>query len=336
MTFISTIDMVRLSAGQFAGMKHVNIYGRNNDIGTATTPETIWSSSGLITPPTAARRHDIKSNSVQDKGTLIETGTIKTVNVLSDGNIQIGDTAATFVTNGAAVGDALLNDTAFDHSVIVSVDSETQITVQPFHDDKDLTLLDTYRVVQQNGTGAAVAHIFGLDGSCNEAGEFIIMNGKTNVATINSYIRINDFHTDLAGSGNKNADYMTATAQTDATVTSYIAQGDGKAAQAFYTVPNGKTAFVTNIWLEALRPGTTGQAMVSAELRQTKFIPEGSVRILEEPIGVSLEGSSFNQKDFKPFKVFKQRTDIWLQCDYVTDNNMIVSGGFDIILVDNE
>jgi len=324
------------STGKEVGFSHINKFGRNKDIDQGTTPETIWSKSGSYTLLTVEQFQDVKSTSGNDTGVVSSSSNIVTsFLILPSGNISLMCAASTFVSDGLAVGAMLINQTVIDHSIVVEVVSETNVIVQPMHDFDALATGNLLDFIMSTGTGAAVLHIFGLDKNCNQQREFLVLDGTNNVRTKHKYLRTNRAHTDLTGSNRINMGSISLTGIIDSTVSAYIDAGDGQTLQAIYTVPNGKTAYMTNVNLSSHRIGTTSNSMVSVTLRINKFIPEGHIAIVEDTFSVSTVGSSSFQRAYSPYKVFKQRTDIWLQVDYSTDNNMNVSGGFDIILEDN-
>lgn len=338
-------DILSISTNQLDGYSFFQKFGRNQDIDSGTVPETVWALGGMYVPPTAARTHQVSSSSVTDAGSGVTSGNITSFNILDNGCIEVVDTGATFVTDSVSVGDAIIDNTRTDHSVVVSIDSETQITIQPLHDNKEskqnLTVRaafvgNDYDIITPTSTGAAIIHIIGLDGNLDEIEEFVITNGTNDVATSMQYLRINRAHIDLAGSANVNVGDISIIADTDATTSAYIAAGDGQTLQLFYSVPNNKTAFMTNISMGTHRIGPVANTMASASLRTTTFIPEGNIDIVEDTLATVLRGTTTSQKFYEPYKIFKQRTDIWLQVDYVSDNNINVSGSFDIILIDND
>lgn len=182
------------------------------------------------------------------------------------------------------------------------------------------------------GTGARTIRVIGLDSSFNEAQEDIIMNGTSNVATIIAYTRIYRMYLLTAGSGETNAGAITATAQTDATVTASIAAGAGQTLMAVYTVPTAKTAYMTLFYTSINYP-----AAAAAEIRLYARGPVDTAdapRRLRHITGVFSDGGSVHTY-FQPPKVFVQKTDIWLQVTSVTNDNTDISGGFDLYLVDN-
>jgi hypothetical protein len=330
-TYIGSKDiMLEIAREKVPGMSHVNKFGRNPDIDTATTPEDIWDVGGLYVPPTQGRTHDIASSSANDAGTLVSSGT-----ATGGSTTTLVDTGATFVSDGVAVGDAVLNDTDIDHSIVKTVDSETQLTLEPTHHLVSFASGKSYRVVTPASTGASVIHIFGLDSNLAEQEEFIITNGIANVATVNTYARIWRMHTDGAASRiTNNVGNITATAQVDATVTAQITAALGQTLTTFYTVPAGKTGYIPHFY-GSIRQPTVG-SFAELSLRQTKFaVPDGAGSIVEHYIGLATDGSSYVPQEFRPYKVFYERTDVWIRCESVSANNTSIDAGFDIILVDN-
>lgn len=104
-------------------------------------------------------------------------------------------------------------------------------------------------------TGARTIVIEGLDANYEEISETVIMNGQTAVLTTNSYLRVNRMSVATTGSTNSNEGiiYASTGAQTAgvpdvaATIRMTIAVGEGESRAALYTVPAGKTAYVTNV-----------------------------------------------------------------------------------------
>ena len=102
------------------------------------------------------------------------------------------------------------------------------------------------------GTGARTIFVQGLDASYNEIGEFITMNGQTQVATTKQYLRVYRAYVVTAGSGAQNAgDIYIGTSGATAGVptgTFYakITAAEGQTLMAVYTVPAGKTLYIAN------------------------------------------------------------------------------------------
>lgn len=338
---LSIDSMLQISRGAVIGISHVNKFGRNPIIDTATDPEDIWDAGGLWVPPTAARTHNIASSSANDAGTVVSTGTADT----GSNTTTLYDASADFVGDGVAAGDVVLNDTNTDHSVVSSVTDANTLALEHTHhhhkgffshESVGFNDGDTYRVVTPASTGASVIHVYGLDSDMYEAEEFIVMNGTNNVATTRTYWRIYRLHNDGAASRTvSNVGNITATAVTDATVTAQINAGNGGTGMAMYTVPKGKTAYMTNFYGSMTQKTAANSADIT--LRQTKFAgPGGAGSVVEHFESVNNAGTSHFQNFFIPYKRFEEQTDIWVRCDEVTANATSISAGFDLILVDNQ
>jgi len=334
---LSHIDpALAIAEGEIAGHSHINKFGRIENIDTTDAPVDIVNGlTGLYSVlKTAARTHQCKSVSAQDIGAVRSSGTITTT---STDKTELIDSSATFISDGVAVGDPVLNDTQFDHTTVESIVSETELVLVGYHDGQLSTIGDTYRVVQRTGTGTAVLHITkGILSTGYHGGEFIILNGTTNVPTVNTYWRINRCHADGTGSNDSNVGRITVTADTEGYVTAAIEIGKGQTQMAFDTVPRGKTGYITNYYGNIGRQGKTAAAMFDIELYFRKFITaNGTGKIVEHDMSVAVDGTSHSHHCFNPYKTVKELTDVWLTVSGLTDNGTYISAGFDMILVDS-
>jgi len=307
----------------------VSKFGHNEDVDTGTVPETLWDGGGIYLPPTEPRIHNIKSSSIEDAGSVVSSGTAtSTSNSLIDGT-------ATFISDGVAVLDAVLDDTGGDHSYVTAVVSETELTLAPMHHNGVITIGNSYRVVNATGTGASVVHIKrGIDSNKNFKTEFIVMNGTTDVATPAEYWRINRSHVDgLADQpyGSKNVGDITFTAATDATVTALIKAGHGQTLTVFDTVPTGYYGLIYS-WYAGITRDSTKAAAGSVELIQVPYCfdqPFGS-RIFDE---LPINSASLSTRKYSIPRKIEQETDVYINVTNVSDNNLRISGGFDLVLV---
>ena len=97
-------------------------------------------------------------------------------------------------------------------------------------------------------TGAREIEVFGLDRNGVEAFEFILMNGQSNVPTVREYIMIYRMSAVDWGSGEVNAGAITATADTDSTVTASITATNNQTGMAIYQIPADHEGYMTNFW----------------------------------------------------------------------------------------
>jgi len=318
--------------GKYPGYSAIEKFGHNGDIDTGTTPEDVWDGGGLWVPPTAARTHDIVSTVAADVGVVRASGT-----ATGGSTTTLVDSGATF-TLSVSAGDVVINDTTVEHSVVVSV-TDTTLTTEPTrHSGVLASSGDSYRVVDATSTGASIVHIkSGLDSDFTPQQEFIVMNGTTDVPTVNTYYRIDRMHLDAAASGSaSNVGTITATAQTDATVTCQIDPAEGQTLMAIYTIPKGVTAYLYRLWGSLGRKGSSADALVDCQLWVTPHARSGkSGGRVAYPLNMNARGNSFMEQAFKTAPKFEHETDLVVRCIYTSDSNIKISAGFDLILVDD-
>lgn len=112
------------------------------------------------------------------------------------------------------------------------------------------------------GTGAQQVEVHGLDANYVEISELITTNGTTAVATVNSYIRINNFHVMQVGSGGVAAGDITLQSVGGATIYNKIAAGGNMCLQSHITIPANKTGFIHKIAMGAVTVNTNTSARI--------------------------------------------------------------------------
>lgn len=314
---------------QYSNIQHRNIFGLQLDADTGTVPVDVWSIAKTYTPPTSAQTIDVTAGA-NDAGALRSTGLITTASIN-----QIVDSAANFVADGVVSGDIVLNDTTQEHSIVVSVASPNILDVLPMHHGNINEIGDTYRIVQVKGTGAAVVQIReGLDASLNMQSEFIILDTTNIVSTVNQYSRINLAQIHGVGSDGKNSGDVDFTAQIDGTLTAQIPAGYGQSTNTFYTVPRGYDAFITNIYASLYRSGVAKDAMAQMSVYERLYDGLGygsNGDWIRGTWGVSVFGAS--GKPYQPYIKISEYSDVWIRVEDVSDDNSVISAGYDIILV---
>jgi len=174
------------------------------------------------------------------------------------------------------------------------------------------------------GTGARTVKIFGLDANFDEIAEILTLDGITNVPTTKEYTRIYRMEVKTAGSGGSNAGTITATADTDGTVTSSIGVGDNQSQMAIYTIPRGyegRMKFL-DIHIDPTNAVTVTLKMLSRKNGspwRTRF------RTLHS------NGAPSEHHEFFPGKLFEEREDIVIEITSSV-NNLEVSSSFDLEL----
>ena len=183
------------------------------------------------------------------------------------------------------------------------------------------------------GTGARTLKVFGLTAwNADEVSEDITLNGTTNVATANQYVIIHRMRVMTKGASGPNVGKITATADTDATVTAQINAGEGQTQMAIYGVPSTKNAYMSAYYASAIKAGLSVSAAISLlvnpepDTELTKFL-------VKHTNGIMTDGATYIRHDFDPYFKVSGPAIIKLQGN-ASANNTDVSGGFDLILED--
>jgi len=112
-----------------------------------------------------------------------------------------------------------------------------------------------------------------------------------------------------------------------------ITAGNNQTLMAIYTVPAGKTAYITNYYCN-MNPATNKDPtsmQMRVMSRDNAAVQAPRVR---HTIGLSNTGNSYVQQEFVPYKTFTEKTDIYIDGAPV-GKAADISAGFDLILVDN-
>lgn len=218
---------------------------------SVTTTETdIWSYSATqaayVFCASAETWEVLSSDNTKDKVTTIHDGGAAT----SGSTTSITVTGENFNTTTIA-GDYIIIDkggTTPEWGVITTVNSDTQLTFSAgLSSGGSAASRTTYHILDKSSyTGAQAVRITGLDSTYAEISEIVILNGTTVVATTKSFFRVNSFRVVLAGTDTKPTGNLTLRASADTPVYSYITAGFTRARNNMYTVPLGKTLYVTS------------------------------------------------------------------------------------------
>lgn len=186
------------------------------------------------------------------------------------------------------------------------------------------------------GVGARTIRVYGLTSwDTAEVYEDIIMNGTTIVPTTNSYVIIHRMEVLTKGATSSNVGIIKATAQTDNTITAQVRVGQGQTQMAIYGVPSIQTAYIGLLYAYGNRAGGVAAAAVDVNLSVN---PEPDVELLnfitKQTFGLQTTGTSGLPFPYLLPKKIDSPAIIKMS---VTSgaNNIDVSAGFDLILVDN-
>ena len=324
-----TLDyFFEVGRGNVPGHSFINQSGENPDIDTASGFEDVWDGGGTYVAPTTARLHDIASTSANDAGTVVSSG------IATGGTtVTIIDLAATFVTDGVAVGDNMLNDTNVQSGTVTEVTSETTLTMagrmrNPNDGTDGLANQsgNAYRVVSNASTGTSVVHVLGNNISFLRQEEFVVLNGTSNVVTTKTWRR--QYRARTFGPGATGAvGTISSTAQTDGTISFQILVGNNHTLMAIFTESLDKFGHLHKWWGSLSKK--TG-AISNLRLRAGTL---GGVSFVIQSRSIDNSGKSdFDYKWPTPVPL-PGGVDVWVEADTDT-NNTGVSAGMDIISID--
>jgi len=244
MSYIGTKDyLLEVAKRNIEGSTAYRQFGFNSNIGT-TLEDITDSGIAVIDMPLTALAMDVVSSSASDYGSLLTSGTA----TAGGTSTILYDTTKDFVALGVVAGDLVLNDTQGQFGNIKTV-ATTSLTMEtPLDNGFTWATSDAYRIVDKSagGVGAQVVEAHGLDGDFNEIEEFIITNGTTKVSTVHNYRRINNFHSIFAGTGITVGNIDISQTATPTKIMDRIGAGGNMSLQAFFTIPLGKTGYITD------------------------------------------------------------------------------------------
>ena len=181
-------------------------------------------------------------------------------------------------------------------------------------------------------------NIQGLDSDYNLVSQTVTLNGQTRVALTTSLIRVfrayNDNSADLSGHVMIYVNTaLTGGIPTDTTkIRAVIHPENGQTEMAVYTVPAGKTAYLRS-WYAT----TAGASKDTSYIIRIKSRNINKVFRLKHKSALSDTGTSYVQHKYVEPEVFVEKTDIEMTAEIgeAVKTEASISGGFDIVLVDN-
>lgn len=181
-------------------------------------------------------------------------------------------------------------------------------------------------------TGMLTCRVYGLKTwSSVETSEDKTLNGTTPVPTDESYVIIHRIEGMTWGSNRTNVGIITATAQTDATITAMIHIGMNQTQMAIYGIPDTQSMHMELYFESILGSGLTTEA--DGRIAVTKN-PEAANPGYRGQQGIHFSNTVHLFHPFSPPKRFTGPAIVKLQT--TTDaNGSIVTGGFDAYVVDN-
>ena len=188
------------------------------------------------------------------------------------------------------------------------------------------------------GAGAQAVRIWGLTSwSSEEVSEDVVLNGTANVATVNDYVIIHRMKIIEVGSTYAlNVGNISATAQTDASITAQITAGAGQTLMAIYGIPSTKTALMTQFYFnlhDNANPNTAAEIDYALFVNEKPDLDE-TVFLTKHTGGIISLAQSEIVHPFAPYKTIGGPAIIKLQGSG-SKADLYASAGFDLILIDN-
>ena len=191
--------------------------------------------------------------------------------------------------------------------------------------------------VNPQSDGARTIQVFGLiDWDTKEVSEIMAMDGTQSINTVNSYVIIHRIKVLTKGNNaaGPNVGEITATAATDGTITARIRATQGQTQMAIYGIPSIQIAYMIIFYGDVNRAGGAAGLVDFSLLVNPEPDIERINFIIKHTFGLQTVGSSHVGHLFSPYKKIEGPAIIKVQCSSGA-NDMDISSGFDMILVDN-
>lgn len=235
---------------------------------SGTTTKDVWSyTDNAITLPATATAMEVYTASAQDLGTSLHSG----VTTTGGSTTTLEKSGENFLTT-TAIGDLVIVDAAGttpEYGFITAVDSDTKITFAGgLSSGGSGASRATYNIIDVSATTGAHAVIMKyLTTAYAEKSEIVVCGGNaTGVNFVNTDVyRINSLRVISAGTGGgAAAAIVVQDADGTTPVYTYITLGYTLARNSLYTVPAGKTLYITQF--------SAGYATTSNQVQSARII----------------------------------------------------------------
>lgn len=170
------------------------------------------------------------------------------------------------------------------------------------------------------GIGARTLELQGLDSNYNEVSETIILNGTSNVLSVNSYLRLHRMIVRTGGSEQHNVGDIKAISTTDLLLLAQVSTREGQTLMAMYTIPAGKTGYLIDWHIN-----TNKEAILHFYIR-----PFGEIFQIKRKAVTKVTTSEL----WTPYLKITEKSDIRVEVKSVS-GSILISTHFNLLLVDN-
>ena len=263
-----------------------------------------------------------------------------------------GNLKTTDAENGLAIAMGSVSGTTFVHKFGKAPDFDIAdgfVTVWDGADDGDISQMDyvysTSAIIDSLSSSSASdtqdIEVQGLDSDYNLVVQTVTLNGQTRVPLTTNLIRVfrlvNQNGTDIVGSVYcyENTPLTGGVPNDSTKVRAVIEDGNNQTLMAVYTIPAGHTGYLRKLYAGGgnVTGGFFGSTPSSSEIRL--FVrPFGKVFQLKYDNVITTFGMSVLQNEYVEPEVITEKSDIELKCN-TTSNASSISGGFDLVLVQN-
>ena len=191
------------------------------------------------------------------------------------------------------------------------------------------------------GTGAQKVVISGLDANYAEVTDTLVTAGASaSAASTNSYLRVHTAYVTEVGGGGVNAGDITLEAVTGGTTQAFIPASEGRTQQLLYTVPAGKTAYVTGVKISCDESPTGAIKETTAHVKgfirtyNTASTNNYNSWMLMFEVDLNNRGTGAVSLTQEQYSAIPEKTDIRMTADVAVNDTEVTARLF-MYLVDN-
>lgn len=191
------------------------------------------------------------------------------------------------------------------------------------------------------GSGSKQIKIVGLDENFVEQSETFTLNGQTPVTSSKTYMRVNNAYVTYAGSEEKNVGdinigYGTWSSGVPSNYVAQIPANEGELAQALFTVPVNKRAFIVGWTASVLTGATSKTTTIQLICRENGRVTQTqTIRRVKDRVGLNTTGTNSFVRTLQFPLPFPPKSDLFLEILEVSATSD-VTGAIELVLVGAE